>query len=50
MNEAIERIRQALAMSDAGYDVGLRIEDVAILLREYDRLSREDAASTREEA
>lgn len=37
-NDAIERVRKALAMRDAGYSLLPEPEDVAALLRQYDLL------------
>lgn len=45
----IERVRCALAMSDAGYSWSVEIEDVEVLLKEYDRLSEPHAGAVASE-
>lgn len=45
MGDRIERVRQALAMRDADYDVRPDIEDIGNLLHQYDRLRAELAAA-----
>ena len=47
-NEQIERVRKALAMREAGYEVSIDLDSVAELLFRYDRLRSQLADKDRE--